>query len=218
MDQTAQNLQQQIELYGEPLGDTVRRIVGPLMLTQGGLAQLLGLSAPMLSQLVNGQRVKIGNPGVLARLRAASELADLAIQGEIDPEDIADDLERIRVRTGALTSGPTTSLSRPAAAPGMGAPGDADGWLGSGAGREHPRPNAGTVSGGQPNLEAGDGVSARTVVRAIQDLLRDVSSADEIQRAAAMVAEESPDLAELLLVYGTGKTADALAHYKRHHA
>ncbi|HZX05472.1 MAG TPA: DNA-binding protein, partial [Kribbella sp.] len=60
-------------------------------------------------------------------------------------------------------------------------------------------------------------VVARTVVREIQDLFRAVASADEIQRAAAAAAEASPAVAELLLAYGTGRTADALAHYEQHH-
>jgi hypothetical protein len=59
--------------------------------------------------------------------------------------------------------------------------------------------------------------SARTVVREIQDLFREVASADEIQRAAAAAAAESPAIADLLLAYGTGRTADALAHYEEHH-
>lgn len=104
MDQTAHNIQQQIELYGEPLGETVRRVLGPLGLTQGGLAQLIGMSAPMLSQLVSAQRVKIGNPAVMSRLRAASELADLAIASEIGDHEIPAELDRIRETTGGLTT------------------------------------------------------------------------------------------------------------------
>ena len=60
-------------------------------------------------------------------------------------------------------------------------------------------------------------VPARTIVRAIQDLLREVASTDELQRAAVAIAPESPALAELLLAYGTGRTADAVAHYEQHH-
>lgn len=58
---------------------------------------------------------------------------------------------------------------------------------------------------------------ARTVVREIQDLFREVASAGEVQRAAELIAAESPGLAELLLTYGAGRTDDALAHYERHH-
>lgn len=72
-------ISQQREIYGEPLGDIAHRIMARLGLTQGRLAEALGLSAPMLSQLMSGQRVKIGNPAVLHRLQ---ELADLADGGE----------------------------------------------------------------------------------------------------------------------------------------
>ncbi|MFI5696889.1 DNA-binding protein [Kribbella sp. NPDC051586] len=229
MDQTAHNLQQQIELYGEPLGDTVRRILGPLGLTQGGLAQVIGMSAPMLSQLVSAQRVKIGNPAVMARLRAATELADLAIASEIWPDDIPSSLDRIRATTGGLTtSGATGQLSRDGR-PSSGSPvggavasGLPDGEVPSGFGAPGPAQMA-LAAGIHTPLPAGvvmsgdDGPMPRAVVRAIQDLLREVASADEIQRAAIAIETESPALAELLLAYGTGRTADALAHYEQHH-
>lgn len=70
-----ENVQRQRELYGEPLADIAARITGALALTQGRLAQVLGLSAPMLSQLLSGHRAKIGNPAVLGRLTALTELA-----------------------------------------------------------------------------------------------------------------------------------------------
>ncbi len=207
MEQTAQNLQQQVELYGEPLGEVVRRITGGLGLTQGGLAQVIGLSAPMLSQLVSAHRVKIGNPAVVSRLRAVSELTDLAVSGGIEPEHIAHELDGIRAATGAYTRPTTAHLAR-SAAPGQ--------------------PTAGQPTAGQPTDpparflrpttypgELPPSPSARSVVREIQDLFRAVASAEEIQQAAAAV--DSPAIAELLLAYGTGRTADALAHYEKHH-
>lgn len=59
-------LQQQ--WYGEPLGDRVRRLVVAFRTSQAQLADVLGISAPMLSQVMSGRRAKIGNPSVLARL------------------------------------------------------------------------------------------------------------------------------------------------------
>ncbi|RZU18408.1 hypothetical protein EV645_0600 [Kribbella rubisoli] len=218
MDQTALNLQQQIELYGEPLGETVRRVVGPLGLTQGGLAQVIGLSAPMLSQLVSAQRVKIGNPTVMARLRAASELADLVITHEIQEFDIPDAVDRIRATNGALTtSGPTTHLPAQggpppyATPPELGAQPSGVSGANVASGMQSAWPTAAATP---PNEGA---VPARTIVRAIQDLLREVASTDELQRAAVTIRTESPALAELLLAYGTGRTADAMAHYEQHH-
>ncbi|GAA1570121.1 DNA-binding protein [Kribbella sancticallisti] len=67
-DAHARNLELQLEWYGEPLGDRFRRLLMRLGLSQAQLAGLLGLSAPMLSQLMSGQRAKISNPAVLSRL------------------------------------------------------------------------------------------------------------------------------------------------------
>ena len=64
----ARNVALQREWYGEPLGDRVRRLVVAYDCSQAHLADVLGVSPPMLSQLVNGRRAKIGNPAVLARL------------------------------------------------------------------------------------------------------------------------------------------------------
>lgn len=219
MDQTAHNLQQQIELYGETLGETVRRVAPPLGLTQSALAQVIGLSAPMLSQLMSAQRVKIGNPAVVSRLRAVSELADLAIANELDPHDIPHALDRIRASTGAYTDATTTTQLRrsPSLPPGQ--------TTGSTPPFATPPGLAADISTGQswPSgvapTETPTNVppTARAVVREIQDLFRAVASAEEIQRAADAAAAESPAIAELLLAYGTGRTADAVAHYEKHH-
>lgn len=64
----ARNVALQREWYGEPLGDRVRRLVVAFNVSQAQLADVLGLSPPMLSQLMSGRRAKIGNPAVLARM------------------------------------------------------------------------------------------------------------------------------------------------------
>jgi hypothetical protein len=65
----ARNRGRQRELYGAPLGDRLRRLIAELGITQGRLAQTLGVSPAMLSQLASARRVKIGDPAVLARLQ-----------------------------------------------------------------------------------------------------------------------------------------------------
>lgn len=74
----ADKIAQQRELYGEPVGDLVRRACAALTLSQQQLARTLGLSPAMLSQLVTGHRIKMGNPLTLARLQAVLSLADEA--------------------------------------------------------------------------------------------------------------------------------------------
>ena len=173
MDLIDLNRKQQIDLYGEPLGDLVRRIGSALGLTQARLAETIGLSAPMLSQLMSGQRVKIGNPAVVSRLQALDDLFDRVAEQGLENIQLTAELEEIKASTGAFTkSVPTANITRPA---------------------------------------------ARTVVREIQDLLRSVASADEIQRAAGQIVADSPGLAEFLLAYGAGRTDDAVAHYERNH-
>lgn len=70
-----ENRELQRRIYGETLGDIAGRVRAALGLTQAGLADVLGLSAPMMSQLLTGQRAKIGNPAVLGRLQALIHLA-----------------------------------------------------------------------------------------------------------------------------------------------
>lgn len=92
---------QQRELYGAPLGEIARDLMGRLGLTQSRLAAALGLSAPMLSQLVSGQRVKIGNPAVLQRLQRLIELSNEA--PDLDPDAVTARIETIRDEQTTLT-------------------------------------------------------------------------------------------------------------------
>ncbi|WBQ07274.1 DNA-binding protein [Kribbella sp. CA-293567] len=116
MEQNEQNLRQQTELYGEPLGVLVRRIGGTLGLTQARLAETIGLSAPMLSQLMSGQRVKIGNPAVVTRLHQLDGLSARFTQQQLAAEELTAELDQIRSSTGAFTR-PTsiTAIEAPAA-------------------------------------------------------------------------------------------------------
>lgn len=72
------NLSRQRELYGASLRELADRVMTALGLTQGRLAEALGLSAPMLSQLLSGRRIKIGNPAVVQRLHELLVTADAA--------------------------------------------------------------------------------------------------------------------------------------------
>ncbi len=101
------NLQLQRELYGAPLADLAGRVRSALGLTQGRLADTLGLSAPMLSQLVSGQRVKIGNPAVVSRLEALLALADEAPTLTITEQET----RLAAVKSQALTLGSTRTTS-----------------------------------------------------------------------------------------------------------
>jgi predicted transcriptional regulator len=163
--------------YGEPLGDLFRRLIADLGLNnQVRLAGILGLSAPMLSQLMSGQRAKIGNPVVVQRLQMLQELAWEVTEGTTGAIEAAARMDRIRSAAG------TSVLST-------------------------------TPSGSQRIAAA---ATPREVVHGIQAVLRSVAAADEIADAARTLAPVHPQLAEFLRVYGTGRTGEALDHFKTH--
>jgi len=65
----ALNRHVQRELYGATLAERVRHLVDLLDISQARLARTLGMSPAMLSQLMSGRRVKIGDPIALARFQ-----------------------------------------------------------------------------------------------------------------------------------------------------
>jgi len=97
--------------YGEPLGDLFRRVIADLGLNQARLAGVLGLSAPMLSQLMSGQRAKIGNPAVVQRVQALQELAFEVAEGKTGGREAAARMDQIRDSAGTSVLGTTHSSS-----------------------------------------------------------------------------------------------------------
>lgn len=107
-DPVETNREAQRAAYGEPLNETFDRIRQAFGLNQAGLAAILGISAPMLSQLNSAHRVKIGNPAVLSRVHQLTELADQLASGQIGADDVPDRLEQIKNSKGTI--GRTTQL------------------------------------------------------------------------------------------------------------
>jgi transcriptional regulator with XRE-family HTH domain len=108
----ARNRRQQAEWYGEPLGDRIRRLLDRLGLSQAALADILGLSGPMLSQLMSGHRAKISNPAVLSRLIAVEELATGPDFERLPAREVRQRLDAIR-----YDAAPTTQTIQLAATP-----------------------------------------------------------------------------------------------------
>jgi transcriptional regulator with XRE-family HTH domain len=194
----------QTEWYGEPLGDRVRRLLDRLGLSQSALAGVLGLSAPMLSQLMSGQRAKISNPAVLHRLLAAEELAADPGFDAMAAAEVRERLKAIGAESAATTSGLRAATSGRVP---VGGTTQAGGTAQAG-GTTRDGGAAQGVAGGAP-------VHAEQPARLVQALLREVASAAEIEAAAALIGDRFPDLAELLRVYGNGRTSEAEAHYAR---
>lgn len=168
-EQIARNRAHQAELYGAPLGDVFGRLVATLRLNQSRLSEVLGVSKPMLSQLMSAQRVKIGNPAVLQRMLVLEELAD-----EVDRAGMDSVKLESRLAAVASTSG---TLSR--------------------------------------TSQSGVRLEPNNAVSLIQSMLRATASADELLSAARQLEAKHPGIAELLRVYGTWRTDDAVAHYRR---
>lgn len=111
-EHSAENRRQQVKLYGEPLADILGSIGSSLGLTQAETAELLGLSAPMLSHLISGRRVKIGSPVAGARLQQLQALSAEVAAIEVSPEDVAARLQAIRT-SGPATGGATVTARTP---------------------------------------------------------------------------------------------------------
>lgn len=98
--QAARDLQR--TLYGAPLSDLVGQVAAAFALSQAGVARVLGLSAPMMSQLVSGHRVKIGNPAAVRRLQALIALVPQAAQ--LSAEDLQARLTAIGDEQATITA------------------------------------------------------------------------------------------------------------------
>jgi len=94
----------QVDLYGLSWSDRLHRLMAAYRLTQARLAAVIGLSAPMLSQLISGQRVKISNPAVYGRVVGLEEqLAHPGVQAG-DPAVLAKVLDEVAASHPALTT------------------------------------------------------------------------------------------------------------------
>jgi transcriptional regulator with XRE-family HTH domain len=104
---TEEVLARQTTLYGEPLGARFARLLTSYGIPQSRLAAVIGLSAPMLSQLASGQRVKITNPAVYARLLRLEDLA----RRTTDPAVLQAALEDVAASRPTLTAEPTRAVA-----------------------------------------------------------------------------------------------------------
>lgn len=156
--------EQQTGLYGAPLGDLITQMTATYGISRGRLAGILGLSAPMVSQLASGNRLKIGNPSAVQRMQRLLELAPDVRAGRIAPADAITQIEA--EKAGSVLTRSTQRQRR------------------------------------QSALE-------------VQLVLRWAASADDLSSAADVLQVDYPALAEVLRVYGAGRSADAVAHFER---
>lgn len=91
--------EQQRAIYGTTLAERFGAVMDDYGLSQRSLAKVLGLSAPMLSQLIGARRIKIGNPAVYGRLvmleARATEADREAVLREVEAADPATATHRV---------------------------------------------------------------------------------------------------------------------------
>lgn len=104
-DTLAANREAQRTLYGETLEVRIGGLLRAYAVPQRRLARALGISAPMLSQLISAQRVKMGNPLAHERMALLEERA-VEAEGAMDPA-LA---ERVLEEVGASDVATTTQL------------------------------------------------------------------------------------------------------------
>lgn len=156
----SEKIAEQRRLYGEPIGTLVRRVTAGLGLNQARVAEILGLSPPMLSQLVSGHRVKIGNPLAVSRLQSLLGLVEEA--PGLSGDAVQRRLEEIRTHRGTLSTGQFVHA-----------------------------PESSVV---------------------LRKALHAVASGQELARAADLLVDVAPGLAELVRVHGTGTEAESAQH------
>ncbi|MBN9735146.1 MULTISPECIES: transcriptional regulator [unclassified Pseudonocardia] len=192
-DQVAGNRARQREIYGEPLGERVRRLTSGLGITQARLASALGLSPAMLSQLSGARRVKIGDPAVLGRMVA---LDRRVARGPVPPGEIETLLDRVRSGS-AVPWGPVPAgdCRCGAAGPGLAGP--------------DRLPGGAPVVPGAPGASGAPVVPVRTAVvphprrpaasaPTADDALRGVSAPARLVAAAAELDPSFPEIADVL--------------------
>jgi hypothetical protein len=95
---------QQVEIYGERWADRFGRLLRAYEIPQAKLAAVIGLSAPMLSQLISGQRVKISNPSVYGRIVELEERLSSPAMQSADPNARARVLADVTASFPSLTT------------------------------------------------------------------------------------------------------------------
>ena len=164
------NRELQRQWYGEPLGDRARRLVVAFRISQAQLAEVLGISAPMLSQVMSARRAKIGNPSVLARLVMLERKVFVPGVAAGESEAIEQALADVR------DSHPSVGRDLP---------------VHQATGHQP----AGRTAGQSPGQQAGHASDGQEIAFPV---LREAAEPDELAGAADLLAERDPGLAEVL--------------------
>ena len=95
---------QQLQMYGENWADRFGRLLRGYRISQSRLAAVIGLSAPMISQLMTGARVKISNPAVYGRIVRLEELLASSAVSAQDVQELGRILDEVAASHPSLTT------------------------------------------------------------------------------------------------------------------
>lgn len=95
---------QQLAIYGESWADRFGRLLAGFGVSQSRLAAVIGLSAPMMSQLITGQRVKISNPAVYGRIVRLEEMLSTPAVRQGDRDQVAQMMAEVAASQPSLTT------------------------------------------------------------------------------------------------------------------
>ena len=128
----ADRRRQQAQLYGDPIDVLAAKVQQLMGLNINDLAEVIGLSVPMLTKLVAAERVGIGNNVAMGRLTQLQDVTAQLINGQTSHDEIPLALAQIKASTTPARPSrvtavahvapppPGTSPRRPTVAPGTG--------------------------------------------------------------------------------------------------
>lgn len=114
MDDVGERRVQQAELYGDPLDQLTDQFQRDLGLSAADVAATIGVSLPMFDQVLQGLRVRLGNPAAIARLAMLRDLAGHVATGAASAADVPLGVAQIRASAGVPLSDPTAFAGRAA--------------------------------------------------------------------------------------------------------
>lgn len=100
---------QQAEWFGQPLNELFSSVCTLAGFTQAELAKRLGISAPMVSLLVSGQREKPGNPQVQNRILALHRALQAYERGLLDLDQFRHQIDAAAPLDPSQQTGPATA-------------------------------------------------------------------------------------------------------------
>ncbi|WP_245644653.1 threonine dehydratase [Nocardioides jensenii] len=108
----ADRRRQQAELYGDPIDVLAAKAHQLLGLGPADLAEVIGLSVPMLTKLVNAERVGIGNNIAMGRLTRLQEFTAQLISGQASYDEVALTLAQIKASTTPARPSRVTAVAK----------------------------------------------------------------------------------------------------------